>query len=116
VSEKRNTASMTGATSATSMNFDPLLTHFDALSETGSLVAVAVAVASPSPSPFPSPSSSPEMSTSPAASSSPSSSSRAAPMPVRSASSALGSRVRTSERRGGVERRQTELKGVDGGD
>ena len=32
---------MTGATSAMSMNFDPLLTHFDALSETGSLVAVA---------------------------------------------------------------------------
>ena len=42
---------MTGATSATSMNFDPLLTHFDALSETLSRsgrgrgrVAVAVAV------------------------------------------------------------------------
>ena len=28
----------------------------------------------------------------------------------------LGSRVHTSERRGGVERRQMELKGVEGGD
>jgi hypothetical protein len=35
------------------MNFDPLLTHFDALSETGSLVAVAVAVAAPSPPTLP---------------------------------------------------------------